>query len=289
MLDIMSRARDAIVAYNTALQVYSSNISNMSVAGYKRLDISFESIFERVLNGGSAANTFQGLGGTNPMQIGQGTTVANVKLDFTQGTFSSAGQYDLGISGQGLFMVSPDNGKTMLYTRSGNFHFDSDGYLRTETGMLVYGYPVTGGVPTGDVEPIKYTGTKENLVTWTKDGILCEFPESIATPGTPDTTTDPINPNGYQISMTYFPNPSGLKQAQGTTFEQTLSSGEPQPYSPPGLGPVGTVYPRQLEQSNVFYLEETINSLEIQRAMSGNLSIVRMASDIISNFISRLS
>ncbi len=294
MLDIMTKAMDAIEAYNTALQIYSSNIANMSVAGYKRLDISFQSIFERALYGGSAANTFEGLGGVNPMQLGQGTGIANIKLDFTQGSFSSAGYLDLGVSGQGLFMVTPDDGTTMLYTRSGKFHLDSDGYLRTETGMQVYGYALSGGVPTGGFEPIRITDpiVPKNLVTWTDDGKLAEYPSVVDdqnTPlGVPDTSKPPVN-TFYQISLTYFVNPGGLKQAKGTTYEETLSSGAPQGYGPPGSNPVGVVFPRQLEQSNVFYLEETINSLEIQRAMSGNLSIVRMASDIISNFINKLS
>ena len=297
MLDVMSRAKDAIKAYNTALQVYSSNIANMSVPGYKRLDISFQSIFERLLYGGTAANVFEGLGGTNPIQIGQGTAVANVKLDFTQGSFSSAGNMDLAISGQGLFMVSPDEGETILYTRTGKFHLDADGYLRTETGMQVYGYPVSGGAIAGDIEPIKIPlSANKNLLTWTKEGMIAQFDDKLDADGNPlgypDTSTEPAANSSnrfYQIALTYFMNPSGLKQSQGTTFEETASSGEPQAYGAPGWGPVGTIFPRQLEQSNVFYLEETINSLEIQRAMSGNLTIVRMASDIISQFINRLS
>jgi flagellar hook protein FlgE len=292
MLDIMTKAKDAIKAYNTALSVYSSNIANMSVTGYKRLDISFQSIFEKVLNGGSAANSFSGTGGVNPMQIGQGSAIGNVKLDFTQGTFSSAGYLDLAISGQGLFMVTPDDGQTMLYTRSGKFHFDTDGFLRTETGMKVYGTAAGGAL-----EPINVPSVvNKNLLSWDADGVLTLYNEKFDDDGNPLGYPDLENPTGtvyHTIALTYFQNPGGLKQSQGTTFEQTLASGDAQSYYNPvpygGVGPVGSVFPRQLEQSNVFYLEETINSLEVQRAMSGNLTIIRMASDIISQFINRLS
>jgi len=294
MLDIMTKAKDAIEAYNTALQVYSSNIANMSVTGYKRLDISFQSIFEKTLQGGSSANIFGGAGGTNPMQLGQGTAISNVKLDFTQGTFSAASTLDLAISGQGLFIVSPDEGETYVYTRNGKFHIDADGYMRNDSGMMVYGYKLSGGVPVGDIEPIRISDpiVPKNLVSWTDDGKLVQFPEATSSGGTlmgyPDPSKPPVD-EFYQIGLTYFINPSGLKQGKGTTFEETIASGAPQSYGPPGGGTVGRVFPRQLEQSNVFYLEETINSLEIQRAMSGNLTIVRMASDIISQFINRLS
>lgn len=291
MLGIMTKAKDAIKAYNTALQVYSSNIANMSVSGYKRLDISFQSIFEKLLHGGTAANSFQGTGGVNPMQIGQGVAIGNVSLDFSQGTFAAAGSLDLAISGQGLFMVTPDDGQTILYTRSGKFHFDTDGYLRTETGMKVYG---TMG---GSFEPIWVPSyVNKNLLSWDQDGVLTLYNEKLDDGGNPLGYADTESPTGttfHTISLTYFLNPSGLKQSQGTSFEESLASGEAQGYYDPvpygGVGPVGSVYPRQVEQSNVFYLEETINSLEVQRAMSGNLTIIRMASDIISQFINRLS
>ncbi|MDD4179833.1 MAG: flagellar basal body rod C-terminal domain-containing protein, partial [Candidatus Margulisbacteria bacterium] len=80
---------------------------------------------------------------------------------------------------------------------------------------------------------------------------------------------------------------SGLAQAQGSTFSATLASGEAATAQAPG-GAVGTLQTGQIEQSNVFYLGETINALELQRAMNANLSMVRMASDLISSFITKL-
>ncbi len=93
---------------------------------------------------------------------------------------------------------------------------------------------------------------------------------------------------GYTIALTYFTNPNGLTQAQGTAFAESPSSGSAATATAPG-GAVGSVRPGQLEQSNVEYLTETIDALELQRAMSGNLTVIRMASDLISSFISRLS
>ena len=69
-----------------------------------------------------------------------------------------------------------------------------------------------------------------------------------------------------------------------------MASGEPMVPTIPAFGTlVGGVVPRQLEQSNVFYLGETIDSIETQRAMSGSLTLIRLASDTISQFINRLS
>ncbi|MBN2057363.1 MAG: flagellar hook basal-body protein [Candidatus Saganbacteria bacterium] len=271
MLDIMSQAKNAIEAYNTALKATSSNIANMNVSGYKRIEVSFQSVYEKVLRQGSAA---QGnLGGTNPQQVGQGVSLSAVGIDFSSGEYSDASSLDLAISGQGLFIVSANDGNSYLYTRSGSFEVDSNGNL-TSNGMQVYGLnasnslvPITG-LPSGDKSDFQ----------WQSDGSL----EYSADGGTTWVST------GYRIALTYFPNPNGLNQAQGTAFAETVASGESATAQAPG-GAVGSVNPGKLEQSNVDYLSETIDALEFQRAMSGNLTMLRLASDTISSFISRLS
>lgn len=118
MLKLMSQAKNAIEAYNTALEASSANIANMSVTGYKRLDVSFQSVFEKVLSHGSAARG--NLGGTNPRQTGQGMTLSGVSVDFSAGEYVDGTGLDLALSGQGLFMVSADGGSSYLYTRAGN-------------------------------------------------------------------------------------------------------------------------------------------------------------------------
>jgi flagellar hook protein FlgE len=271
MLEMMSQAKNAIEAYNTALKASSANIANMNVTGYKRLDVSFQSIFERLINRGTAADGQTG--GTNPKQYGQGMTLSSVSVDFSDGDYSSATGLDLAISGQSLFVVSPDGGNNHYYTRSGNFEIDSDGNLLSN-GMLVYGVDGSGnlvpisGLPSGD----------KGDYQWQTDGSL----EYSSDGGTT------FNATGYRIALTYFPNPSGLAQSQGTTFSETAASGNPATASAPG-GAFGSVKPGMLEQSNVFYLGETIDAMEIQRAMSGNLTVIRMASDMISQFINKLS
>ncbi len=271
---MMSQAKNAIEAYNTALRASSSNIANMNVTGYKRLDVSFQSIFERVLNRGTAAEA--GMGGTNPRQFGQSMAVSNVSIDFSAGEHADGANLDLAISGQGLFIVSPDGGNSYLYTRAGNFEIDSNGNL-TSNGMQLYGLDSSDNL----VAITELSGYDPNLLSWTSGGKLVQYK-----PNTDYTEIDFETP--YRIALTYFPNPSGLVQAQGTAFAETPASGSPATAQAVG-GALGSVDPRRREQSNVFYLGETIDALEIQRAMNGNLTVIRMASDMISQFINRLS
>lgn len=278
MLDLMTKAKNAIEAYNTQLRINSSNIANMSVPGYKTMKISFQTIFENVINRGTAASS--DIGGTNPTQFGSSVAIGNTNLDFSQGSISEGQPLDLAITGNGLFVVSPDGGATTLYTRAGQFLIDSSGNLTTTTGMQVYG--LNGGV----LVPITgLSGYNANQLSWTNDGQLAEF--NLKSDGTVDYTSI-SRYTGYSIALTTFPNLSGLAQASGNAFAETPASGEPQTFKLSG-DIYGTITPRNDEQSNVFYTGEVIDSLEAQRAMSGNLTILRMISDEISNFISRIS
>lgn len=284
MLDIMTRAKNAIEAYNTQLGINSSNIANMSVPGYKAMKISFQTIFEKLLNQGTAAQSE--IGGTNPIQFGSSVGIGNTSLDFSQGGVTEGNHLDLAINGTGLFVVSPDGGKTFQYTRAGLFTTDSAGNLTTANGMQVYGVTQGGGT----LVPITgLSGYNTQNLSWTSDGQLVEYSLDPMTTPPGGTTPNPISRyTGYSIALTSFSNLSGLAQASGNTFAQTAASGDPQPIKLAG-DTYGTISPRNQEQSNVFYTGEIIDSMEAQRAMNGNLTIVRMISDEITNFINRIS
>jgi flagellar hook protein FlgE len=279
MLDILTKAKNAIEAYNSQLRINSSNIANMSVPGYKRMNISFQTIFENVLNGGTPAE--DGVGGTNPIQFGSSVGIGNIGIDFSQGTMSEGQHLDVGVNGAGLFIVSPDDGSTKLYTRSGKFNIDNEGNLKTADGMQVYGFKGGGLVPIKGLTAY----TNDDTLSWTNDGRLVVF--NVGTDGSVDYSSVAID-TGYSIALTNFDNPSGLTQSYGNTFTESAASGPAQAFRNADQG-FGSVSPRSFEQSNVFYTSEIIDSMEAQRAMSGNLTMVRMISDEITNFINRIS
>ena len=194
MLDIMSQAENAIEAYNQALQASSANIANMNVTGYKKISVSFQSVFEKVLSRGTAATTT--MGGTNPEQLGQGMSISQTSIDFSNAQTTAGGSLDLAVQGNGLFLISPDGGNTFLYTRAGNFSIDANGNL-TSNNLQVYGLDGSGNVVPISNLP---SGNKSNY-QWLQDGTL-QY--------TTDSTASPINwiNTGYTIALTYFANPS---------------------------------------------------------------------------------
>ena len=287
MLDLIGQARGAIEALETKLRAITSNISNMSVPGYKRIDVSFQEVFNKVIRQGTAADTTQNQGGTNPQQVGGGIAISNISVDMTQGSLAEGADLALAISGSGFFVVSPDGGASNLYSRSGNFSVDASGKLVTDSGMQVYGFARSGGsTNTGTLVPIGLSGQTYTNPTFDTNGVL-------RASYTKDATTGIVTYGAelpFQIALTTFPNPGGLEQRSGTTFAQTAASGSPTAAAVPTTNSKqGVVNPRMIEQSNVFYIGETIDALEVQRAMSGNLEIVKMINDTISQFISKLS
>jgi len=268
LFNMMDQAKNSINVYTTALNVHSSNIANMSVNGYKKLDISFQSILDSLIHGGSPASLFANLGGTNPMQMGQGVGIANTSIDFSQGTFVSSNiPTDLAITGRGLFVVSNDGGVTYQYTRKGSFLIDANGNLVTDTGMQVYGLNSGGSITA-------ITGLTGALADYSWDnGTGTLLYQGAST--------------GFRIALSYFPNSSGLAQATATTFVQTLASGDP--FTPIATGgAAGTVSSGQQEISNVVYTDESIAMSELQRALNAQLSVLKIAEDTFSNFLSKI-
>ena len=64
-----------------------------------------------------------------------------------QGSFKfTTSATDLGVKGNGFFVVSNDAGQTFL-TRAGSFVPDGDGNLVNAAGFKLMGYPTVGGNP----------------------------------------------------------------------------------------------------------------------------------------------
>ncbi len=277
MLDIMSQAKGAIDAYNEKLRAISSNITNLSVTGYKRTDVSFETIYSKLIQSGTSGSNSGGDGGTDPLQIGGTVGVSSATVDFTQGDISSGGNLDLAVNGNGLFIVS-DDGVNYKYSRTGEFQVIGNKLL-TKSGKQVYGFRRVNGSTVYALVPIDLSSVTYDptTITFDQNGVLRASYD-------PDTETYGAE-IGYQVALTSFNNPSGLEYSDGSTFTETLASGTP---SNPFAGTGGLLVARSRESSNVEYTSEIVDSLEIQRAMNAALTAVRLVNQVISDFISKL-
>ena len=127
--------------HQTRMDVVGNNISNVNTTGFKSGRVTFADTLSQTLSGASLAA--DGKGGTNPKQIGLGSSVSAIDTLFTDGSVQSTGvNTDLCMSGNALFVVASDSGsaKDVYYTRNGNFKFDSSGCYVNSDGLKVQGW-----------------------------------------------------------------------------------------------------------------------------------------------------
>jgi len=151
MMRSMFSSISALRAHQTRMDVIGDNIANVNTVGFKSSRATFASVFASVLKSASAPNTASGRGGSNPMQIGLGVSIASVDMNMTRGNLQRTDDpTDLAIEGDGFFVVGGD-GKAPRYTRAGNFSLDKMGNLVTATGLNVLGWmydPVNNQIDT---------------------------------------------------------------------------------------------------------------------------------------------
>lgn len=193
MLRAMSSSVSGLKANQTVLDIIGNNISNSSTTGYKSQRAIFGDNLSQCMTTASAPG--QNLGGTNPMQIGLGTSIMGIDTMISQGNFDPTNRnLDCAIDGEGYFAVAEGpvlgnddkdaitiDGKNhkisvnprelnTMYTRDGSFCLDSEGNLLTSKGYRVLGYPVmsTGAtVETDDKGVVKNVAERKSM---DKDG-----------------------------------------------------------------------------------------------------------------------
>lgn len=128
--------------FQRVLDVVGNNISNMQTPGYKRSSISFKELMSQTLKG--ATSPAGGVGGTNPFQIGLGSSLGCLSTQYTQGVLQTTGRpTDLAITGSGFFIVKSD--VNTGYTRNGSFSIDVNGNLVDSNGYKIQGWLAQNG------------------------------------------------------------------------------------------------------------------------------------------------
>jgi flagellar hook protein FlgE len=124
-------------AQQVGMDVTANNIANVNTVGFKAGRATFKEAMAQLLKGPSRPPG--AAGGTNPMQIGLGSSVGSIDTILTQGNMQSTGQItDLALEGQSYFAYS--SGQGVFYSRNGAMQFDSTGRLVCPTN----GYTLQG-------------------------------------------------------------------------------------------------------------------------------------------------
>ncbi len=143
-------ALSGLNAAQTDLNVTGNNIANASTTGFKGSRTEFVDVY---------AASFLGVGSTTP---GSGVRVSAITQDFSQGNIEfTSNNLDMAINGDGFFVLS-DNGAN-IYSRSGSFHLDRNGYVVNNQDARMQVFPAASG---GNFD----TGVLSDLQLQTSEG-----------------------------------------------------------------------------------------------------------------------
>ncbi len=234
------------------LDVISNNLANSKTTAFKRSRADFEDLIYQTLK---MPGTENGDGTQMPtgMQVGLGSRPAAIQKIFTQGDYENTGNnLDWAIEGRGFFKVLA-NGEE-VYTRAGAFKLDRDGYIVTAEGYrLQPEFAVPQGAVTINVDAY---------------GVITAS----------DQAGNPLAQ--AQLTITDFPNPSGLISIGRNLYRQSEASGDPIEGNP-GTDSFGTIAQGFLEQSNVDVVLEMVDMIVTQRAYELNSKAVQTADEMM--------
>ena len=195
----------------TRLATISDNIANSGTFGYKRVVTEFSNL---VTAGNRGAGTYSAGGvraGTARLVEERGDLIGTSKA------------LDLAIAGRGMFPVMQEvelgssGGRALYMTRTGSFSLDADGVLKTDTGLVLMGWPAdaNGAIPSfprdtmAGLQPIVINANQAVGNPTTRIGFGVNLPATMTVAGS--TATPP------PLSVEYFDN-LGISRTLEMTF-----------------------------------------------------------------------
>jgi flagellar hook protein FlgE len=295
MMGGMYAAISGLDANETALNVTANNLANVNTIGYKSQRVTFADSLAQIVRGASAPTTSNG--GTNPMQVGLGVTVASTDNDMAEGSFQSTNNpLDVAIQGEGFLRVGngtpPAEGPYTAklpagfqYTREGDLTTNVKGFLTTQAGSYVIGREAvattTGGETTyapGATDTYLVIPPGSANVSIGEDGSVDYTDEEVGSPQFEKRVTA-----GY-ISMATFANEAGLERLGGSLWGQTANSGTPIVGTPDTAG-FGATIGGELEMSNVDMATEMTNMITAERGYQANSRVISTADEMLGTLV----
>jgi flagellar hook protein FlgE len=164
-----------MIAASYGLQNTSNNIANMQSSGFKRSDV-----FYSTLGNGNSRDG-----------LGSGVTVGGHGTNFAAGKYLETGNpADMAVVGNGFFIVKLKTGE-LLYTRNGEFDFNTEGLLIDKhSGGLVQGYNKQGAlIPISRFGPLTNCGQPTHTVQLKGEFIIRELEDTFPGVPNPDKTS----------------------------------------------------------------------------------------------------
>lgn len=283
LIGTLTSGVSAMRSFTKALEVIGNNVSNVNTVGFKGSTVSFADSFSNTLR--SSAPSSGTTSNQSATQVGTGVRLSQIGTRFTQGALSTTGlNTDLGVSGNGFFLVSNPADGQVFATRAGNFRVDDNGYLVTYQGYRVQGATggTSGGAPSafGDIQlGTPPTGTQLTSFSISASGNLTEFYSD----GTSVTTN--------QVLLQNYDDPTALIKSGDNLFTGFTAAGiiGPNPPTPATNAPdgngLGKIQADTLELANVDLTEEFANMITTQRSFQASSRLVTVSDQVLEEIV----
>ena len=196
----------------TRLASISDNIANSSTYGYKRVETDFHSM---VISSSGGTYSAGGVRATTSRLIDQSGSLV-----------STSNATDLAVRGRGMLPIAQASGiengtSQMQLTTTGSFRTDAEGYLRTESGLVLLGWPAQadGTIPTfprdtaDGLEPVQVDVNQFSGEPTTQMSVGVNLPATDTEAGSLGET--------QSLSVEYFDN-LGTSETLGISFTPTV-------------------------------------------------------------------
>jgi flagellar basal-body rod protein FlgG len=247
-------AKTGMEAQQTAIDVTSNNLANVSTNGFKRARPVFADLLYQIDRqpGGQSSEQTQLPSG---LQMGTGVRPIATEQIFDQGNMTqTSNTLDVAINGNGFFQVLLPDGTTE-YTRDGSFQRNNQGQLVTASG-----YPI---------QPAITIPASAQTITIGNDGTV-----SITQQGSVASTQIGT------LQLATFINNSGLEAKGDNLFQETSASGTPSTNTP-GTNGAGSLNQGFVETSNVNVVEEMVNMIQEQRTYELNSKAITTSDQML--------
>lgn len=168
------------------LEVIGNNVANANVVGFKGAQAQFGDVFASSVGGAT--------------QVGIGTQVKAIAQQFSQGSITvTSNPLDIAINGAGFFRMS--NAGAISYSRNGQFHSDSAGFIVNSDNLRLTGFtvdtagnivatsPVALQVSTADIAPQSTTAFTSGLNLDARSAVLSPAAFNVTNPTTYTSST----------------------------------------------------------------------------------------------------
>jgi flagellar hook protein FlgE len=283
LIGTLTSGVSAMRSFTKGLEVIGNNVSNVNTVGFKGSSVSFADSFSNTLR--SSAPSSASSSNQSATQVGTGVRLSQISTKFTQGALSTTGlNTDLGISGNGFFLVENPADNQLFATRAGNFRIDDNGYLVTYQGYRVQG--ATGGTTLaapsafGDVRlGTPPTGTELTSFSISSAGNLTEF------------YSDGSSVTTNQVLLQSYSDPSALIKSGDNLFTGFSAAGIIGPVTPtpatnaPAGNGLGSIQAGTLELANVDLTEEFANMITTQRSFQASSRLVTVSDQVLEEIV----